>query len=312
MLYPRRLAGRLLRRSLRELSDADESGKIRRAVLRRHAPRVSARVVKQSEAYKVPLLRFDDLESGSDVMYILGSGSSVEDLEPDHFERVSRGYSIGVNSWPLHDFIPSAYSLEQAKDGLGRTRAIRHCLSRREIKDAQPKIMLYTEALSAPQEQRPLVPPDLQAQCRVYSALLFQTVREAKLPGAISDALSEQSHSDLGFPVAVGGASIARLASIGILAGYKNIVFVGVDLNHTNYFWERNPSYLRKRGLQELHHGQHGGTHKTNHPLARFRMVQIISALAEAASTQFGTRLWVSNPRSALSEVIGVYDWGSA
>jgi len=52
------------------------------------------------------------------------------------------------------------------------------------------------------------------------------------------------------------------------LAGYKNIVLCGVDLNNIDYFYEKKPETYQQKGLPILKSGQKGTIHRTMDPNA--------------------------------------------
>lgn len=104
------------------------------------------------------------------------------------------------------------------------------------------------------------------------------------------------------------GASIVRLASLGLVLGYKKIVFVGVDLNHSRYFWEENPLYLKKLGLASFASSQVRGVHETMIPVGRpFIVADMLFYLAQAARQLFEAQFFVASESSALSKFLPVF-----
>ena len=58
--------------------------------------------------------------------FLLGSGSSLLELDESHFASIESGISIGLNLWVLHDFVPDVYYFE----GTGDQTAQELCRSR--------------------------------------------------------------------------------------------------------------------------------------------------------------------------------------
>ena len=45
-------------------------------------------------------------------LFILGTGRSVNEYEPEQWKIIRNNFSIGINYWILHDFIPDLFMLE--------------------------------------------------------------------------------------------------------------------------------------------------------------------------------------------------------
>ena len=60
--------------------------------------------------------RFDREElldrKSSETVFILGSGGSIAEISEREWDLIDSHDSIGLNRWPIHDFVPTYYVLE--------------------------------------------------------------------------------------------------------------------------------------------------------------------------------------------------------
>lgn len=238
-------------------------------------------------------------------LYILGSGSSVENLSARDFQRIEAQCSIGINAWPLHDFVPDAFAFEpvpQRDSDHYRTMSL---LDRDDIFKSQPLVLFLKPRNEIETEQFFQIPVELRGRVRMYGRVQPLTRRLQNLEVDLRSLFARLSRS--AHPIAIdSGASIVRLASIGLLGGFSRIVFVGVDLNTTQYFWEKNPTYLEKYGLDKFSSGQQGVVHETLNPENRpFVVTDMVGALSGVAR-DLGIEVLVASEVSELAKIIGV------
>jgi hypothetical protein len=104
------------------------------------------------------------------------------------------------------------------------------------------------------------------------------------------------------------GATLVRLVLLAALAGYRRIVLNGVDLRHSRFFWEAEPSLLRGRGMSDFLKSENGEVHSTE-ITGRFPVSKVLPIMSNALMQVFGTRLLVAHAESWLSNILPVYDW---
>jgi hypothetical protein len=51
----------------------------------------------------------------SDTLFILGSGSLINELDDDDWRLIAAHKSVGFNFWPIHKFVPTYYFYETSK-----------------------------------------------------------------------------------------------------------------------------------------------------------------------------------------------------
>ena len=100
------------------------------------------------------------------------------------------------------------------------------------------------------------------------------------------------------------------MAHLSLKLGFRRIVFVGVGLNTTEYFWERNPSYLGRRGLLSFDSGQRGMSHETLNSYSRpFSVIEMIARMSKALHESGDHPFRVASKGSELAKVIPTYIW---
>lgn len=58
---------------------------------------------------------FPEPQAEEDILFILASGASVDELLPEQWDVIASQTSIGVNFWTTHSFAPDYYALENAR-----------------------------------------------------------------------------------------------------------------------------------------------------------------------------------------------------
>ena len=249
-----------------------------------------------------------------DTFFILGSGSSVEELDARDFAEIGANQSVGINNWPLHPFVPDFYCFENVPwvgDGRDLERALR-LLSREDIIARRPSLLVLRPKETATIDLLAMVPRKLHPNLFCYGRITPATRRAENLSADLDvffHSIAPRNRS----VVLDSGASVVRMAVLGLLLGYRNITFVGVDLNNTEYFWERNPSYLEGLASPPPVNNQNPGLHETvsqdNRP---FGVLDMIRGLSRYVESSLGGRLRVASRSSALAEFLEVHRWGQS
>ena len=258
-------------------------------------------------------------KSSVSTFFILGSGSSVNKLSSRQWACVKNSISVGVNNWAAHPFIPDMYALESVPrvgDGKDLRRAF-EMLSRKEVIEAEPLVLVLRPSSSRELPEIELLPGVLRDQLRFYGRVTPPTRRLRNLRsdlGLLFRALQRKKNSVF----VDSGASILRLVGLGVASGCATIVFAGVDLNGTQYFWEENPDILsghptwdpRNNQRPAVTGGVGGMAHETMETLTRpFSVTEMLRAMAPVIEHNFGVKMFVASPQSALAAFLPVYGW---
>ena len=298
--------------SLRNVLEEPVFSPVRRYLMWREAIAEDRFVKKIASSCGARTFDFDDMKDrlrhkGQGVFYVLGSGSSIERLSAENFETISRGVSVGINAWVLHDFVPDIYAFEPVPDRDSDHYSTMQLLNREDVLRRMPTVMFLKPRNPVEVEQLRMVPSLLQSETFLYGRFQPYTRATKNLADDFNLASKLVLRNLSVLPDT--GASIVRMAFLGLLLGFSKIVFVGVDLNHTEYFWERNPNYLKKFSLTAFASGQKEPTHETLTTNNRaFSVLDTVAALARIAHS-WGSSLEVTSPKSMLAQFLGIHKW---
>lgn len=293
------------------------SAPLRRAIVVREA-RAEAAIVSQLSA-RADVKIFEpgafreklDAKPGGDTFFILGSGSSVNDLTPQNFEEMRGNRTVGINNWGLHYFVPDIYSLDSVPwvgDGQNFRRSL-DLLHRPDIVAAKPQLLVVR--LANPDERAHLdtLPEELRDSVSFYGRVTPATQEVRNLADDLSRA-QKTLRSQFSGVVLDSGASIVRMVGVALALGYTRIVLVGVDLNNTAYFWENNPRYEESVAINRPVNNQNTAMHETTSTWNRpFSVIDMLGSLGRVVSGELGGDISVASPKSELANVLPVYSW---
>lgn len=244
----------------------------------------------------------------SDTLFILGSGASINELNPTFWKHVAKFDSIGFNNWLIHYFVPNFYMREAPRD-LRTEYAFTDMLRKKEDYKVVPFILrrgltarrlaLWSDTLrllrsvptgtlclpdvvNAPAETE----DEMRKFCRIWRRLGLQ--KDINL------------HIDC-------RASLSQLLYFGFVQGYSDIVLCGIDLNTAEYFWEDSRWKGGKVDLPSSTPTR--GQHKTMDPTFGLPIKSVVAAMHDELLKPAGVRLYVARPSSALADFLPVYDF---
>ena len=252
-------------------------------------------------------------------LFILGAGNSVNELGPDQFAEIDANFSIGVNVWVAHPFVPNMYSLE----GGGFPVSFEEQTHRRFLADELDRNSKVEKAPGVIQ----LAPRHPHSPTQIVSvageALTRSTlVGRVNLPKAMSlrgldrDLRAVLRGLRLGLvPDGVlpdCGATVVRLIFLGFQRGFKRIVLVGVDLSDSPYFWCSDHLSPRFEKLRELFPRPAATEHDTVSTFNRpYSAKDFILRLTNELRRGYGVKVFVGSQASSLATSLGVFPWAS-
>ena len=303
----------------RPILEHSASKTVRSKIMERDARRESSFALGQAEMASVPLLSPGRVRgklepgTGADTLYILGSGASIEDFTSAHFDHIAKHSSVGINNWGVHPFVPDVYSFESVPwvgDVQDFPRAM-GLLDRGDIRARRPDILILRPKTSSEIDKISVLPDELRTSVSFYGRVTPATRENRNLVGDIAGYFV---HVVPRYPSVLldSGASVVRMTVLGILLGFRRIVFAGVDLNRSPYFWERNPDYLADLVSLPPVNNQVTSTHETASSSNRpFDVITMLRALDVFFQTEKGGQLLVTSPDSALAEFLPIETWGN-
>ncbi|MFW6041742.1 MAG: hypothetical protein ACOC8M_01960 [Guyparkeria sp.] len=104
--------------------------------------------------------------------------------------------------------------------------------------------------------------------------------------------------------------SVAYVVNFAVRAGYRRIVLCGVDLNHTEYFYDSRREELQAKGLPVPPNDEGGTVHSTNDPANHpVTIHDVLVSIKEQILEPAGIELLVGSEKSALHPDLPCFDW---
>ena len=249
--------------------------------------------------------------------FILGSGSSINELSEEDFDHIKEGVSIGINVWAIHPFIPSAYAFETGKSGgepAEDTLFITDLLERRSLAADNPKFLFLRPTLPSTTANLVKAPTEGNPEQYLYGRANLTTRLSANLPRDVERILNSMTTGRTRPNVLLdNGASVVRMLVLGFLQGFTKIVLTGVDLDNRPYFWLAPDYPHATEEILRLFSRPSTLAHSTNSTENRpFTTEKAIRAVAEILTKKYGVEVFVGSKESTLSAALPSYKWPSS
>ena len=256
-------------------------------------------------------------EKSSSTLFILGSGSSINDVTEEQFAHIKVHQSIGVNFWFFHDFVPNLFSFDAGQVDKNLPRGVEETLSslgqllaRTEITSSAPSV-LYLRPLNL--DRKFLMPIPTSLECRSWVSGRANLIAE-DYPTLEWDLKILLRSFFLGStPPSVlpdNGSSIVRMVFLGLAQGFREIVLVGVDLDDRPHFWNSQAYVELYRPYVDLfpppQQKPHGTVSTAGRPIGN---IEFLATLGRVMEEEKIGRLWISSRKSQLASRLPQYDW---
>lgn len=220
----------------------------------------------------------------SNTIFVLGSGSSINDVKQEHWDVMSSFNTIAFNWFCKHSFEPTFYLVrEQANISSRKSNG-------ETVKEFIRCLRKYTKSCC-------IICDVTHHTKKAYN---YAKDHRIKLDRFIFKDDAKRRHSQklnkymLFSPVERGlihgTCTLYNVMHFIKYLDYKRIVFVGVDLNDSRYFWLGNTTRhtVKKKGK----------THKNKHAVAE-DVLELVRKFKK-----FGIPMFVTNKSSLLTKVI--------
>lgn len=197
----------------------------------------------------LPLLESLDLSrlKTSETLFVLGSAGSINEISDEKWRIIGRHDSVGINFWPVHQFVPRFLAFENIPDGWHpvRYKIFLSLLERRSDAYANTvKIITEVESLEPKQVVFEL-PENFRKNLYIGFSMPVAARNEGELRAGISylsklGAFTPRDHVQWLFKY---GGSVTAMMTLGAVMRYKRIVLCGVDLNKQNTFYTDRERY---------------------------------------------------------------------
>lgn len=261
--------------------------------------------------------RFSDSKEAK-TLFILGSGSSINELTTENFEEIGSEISVGINLWVAHDFVPDTYSFESTGLPLasGEEAQIRQMgveLQRKQVIDASPKILLLRPPSPSKESQFVQIPETLRTRSFLYGRANLAPTELGIAPNEIQKFVSRFiSEPGPHHVLPDNGASVVRILFFALKKNFEQIVLVGVDLNTEPYFWYEKGWQLRRPELSRIFPRAVGIAHDTTETTNRpYNTRDLIAWISKSAELTGSSKIFVASPSSSLARFLPLYPWQS-
>lgn len=296
-------------------------------VIRRHAfpvyfllelmyvSRRNKRLVKEftrGEPYR-PVWEFDfSNQKTSDTLFLLGSGSSINELTDEHWATIGAEDTLGFNFWPIHEHIPTYYFFELPRDELDHREKIYQLLE--YCAEDYTNVPIFFKDLSRTIEDLEMnrVPESLKDH--IYMSpkvgIPWNPDDKSSLERSISylnrlGYFDERDRVEMNFQKR---GSLTHHVLLAAMLGYEDIVLLGVDLVDYKYFYTERRDHYRKKGapIPTLEHleGEHG---TMSSDMGRLPIDEILLSIRDIVLDPRGIGLHIGTKRSALYPALPYY-----
>ena len=242
----------------------------------------------------------------SDKAFILGCGQSINKIDNEQWDYIGQHFSIGVNTFYVHNFTPNAYFCEFCDNDIFIEQIYAKLLNNAERSKADIFLSAYFVVIESTRYVTPKVnKPMFYSADRIRISdrnLLFKLLKLYYKPENVNVRLCHQvSNMDVAINYSVAN-------------GYKDIYLVGVDLNDHGYFWDEGESkdyqmakeFIKSSWQEKKFKVEKGGVHSTassqqGEALGRLNIVDYLVELQARILSPMGVNLHITNPNSLLA-----------
>ena len=248
---------------------------------------------------------FDDLDlraiKRSDTLFILASGASINQISPARWDAIASHDSIGFNFWPIHAFVPTLYFVEtiQRKDDHDMFEAFCR-IARQRAQDYASVIKVVTELRNAHPRARFAGSEEFPGPWYMLRTFPVAASNEAEFAYGLNYLRSWGlfDPADCVRTVFKQASTLSCLVALAVRMQYRNIVLCGVDLNHSEYFYQNAALYPQTASLE---FSPRDTPHATNSPMPwRVTIESVILEMKRQLLDPLGIQLHVENRSSAL------------
>jgi hypothetical protein len=236
----------------------------------------------------------------------LGSGGSINELNQLQWQGIEDGFSVGMNKWLIHDFIPDATSLEKN----WHKSLYENLYNDPRLENSRFKYLLYPHSDITQNKGFPFdFPVEILNKLRLHAGArnivsTFEQLNRFHSDKNYFKLIERKLSSGLNYEQK---GSVYRLVQFALASGYRHIVFCGIDLNSVAYFWDKG-DFLQNRGIYTNNFNeQKGKIHATEIKSEEsLPMSEVIQSLQNGLKGK--VRFETSSSHSKLAEFLSVWN----
>jgi hypothetical protein len=253
-----------------------------------------------------------DQKRKSDTVFILGSGASICHMTENDFFCVSSHDSIGLNHWPLHDFVPD-YLLFEASAHPERVSALLETLRRKVKSYGDVPLIIDYRSWSRYGVLLDQLPTIMHGNIYLHVPWWLASIKPAHVRiGLRFWNMPWRRRMGDTWRLVHHRGGLATAVSFAYLAGYRRIVLAGVDLNDSKFFWEEEREMYAhlptppRTEIGIVHSSVDPDLSQKHHTLP---MDEYLLLFYETVLKPSGVELLNCNPVSRLASTLPLYSW---
>lgn len=276
------------------------------------------RLEKAAAGRSISRLPFERYKT-SDTVFVLGTGASINAYPPEWWDVVRRNDSIGMNFFLLHEHVPTFHVME-AVAGLRRSLLTLRYVERGDYRNV-PLILktqltnLSMARVTARINELAALPPEVLINTYLSIDLLAagRTIEDMEKSYRTFGRLGLWRPRARFMMLTKRRGSATYIINLAVRAGYRRVVLCGIDLNHTEYFYDSRREELEATGLPVPANEETGSVHSTNDPVKNPVTVRdVILGIKRTLLDPMGIELMVGSETSALYPALSRFDWDAA
>ena len=249
----------------------------------------------------------------SDTVFIMATGSSINAYDRHRWDVIESHDSIGLNFFLLHEHVPTYYVMENQHEIHRALLAAKHEAHKDTplILSAQLGNMAFRRFTDR-MNRVALNPPHVRKRIHYSFDLLPAGNREDEMQSAyrMFDRIGLWSVKRRFKVLTKRRGSIAHLVNLAVRIGYRRIVLCGVDLNHSEYFYDARREEFESMGLPVPPNTQTGAVHDTNDPSVKEVTIKhVMLAIRDVILEPRGVELFVGDRSSDLHPELAEFPW---
>ena len=268
------------------------------------------KIKKNYQKKKINFLDISKLQMDLDKpFFILGNGSTVNELSDEEKRFIESSTSVGINLFVVSDFNLKFYTWQRPKQKETQNALLAALKSKsQKFYDQNPKLILYDAYLHAGFDPQELL--KYFESVDVYSCAKIFSPSQKKLEHIYKYLFHPWILKLLGQQMVYGlHTTVDHLTHFAISAGFKEIVYVGIDLNNARYFWdELNLETNIQVRLDNLPRQDKNKPHSTERKARFIPVSEIIKILCKYGSTK-DVKFYTTSKKSKLYSFMPQYEF---
>jgi len=225
----------------------------------------------------------------SDTLVVLGSGYSINRISKEEWRQIGAFDSVGFNWFCHHEFGPTFFVVREQANSKARSVSTetRKSLVRALSKESYKSTCLVVQDISKHS-------PNTYNYAKNHKLFNQKGVIVRDVKGKINKKLFLRNIFKHG--ALHGKCTLTNVMHIALFLKYERIIFAGIDLNDSRYFWLK-PTETRVNIKQKRLR------YKNRHPVSG-----PVMRMLRQVKNHFKVNMYTMNPKSAIKKIIPVID----